>query len=681
MLAGLLVLAAAAAAAAATAAGPPPCPTEAWNACAPVPCAADTCPAGLVAAFGLCEPVSPAAARTPPSAANAVVDRPAASERPGTADGAGADAGPSAHGTPAPDMGLLAAAEATAGLLAPSDQPHLPAEDSRSPPSPRQSDPAGASPQPSSPVHTTHEPVSSNVPHPPSASTSAPSQPSSATSSMSEAASSSPSPSPSTPAPPPAASPQSSSRASRPGSSAASKPSAAPVATGKSDKERFNYASFDCGALIRAANREASSATAILSNSKDQYMLNKCASKKFVEIELCDDILVDSLVLANLEYFSSMFKDFRVFVADRYPPKRETGWRLVGQFTAKNVRERQAFSIENPVLWARYLRVEFLTHYGHEFYCPLTMLKVFGTSMIEDVKTAEEDLELDTPVPHPTDGAISETDRTERNNEAAREKSMDSPKQPFEFNAPPSSKSDAPIFKNIVKRLLVLERNTTAQSKIIDDIARATDSALAAIQYEQQRQIDAKLANCQAVFDREFDSMLLDSIESKTKLLEEKIAASDALIGALDDQINYRILSQVPVILLVLVGKYILQSILAALSHLLRPRSKRNGSGQSRAGVSGDSDNIEAQHEIGAAADLGMILGAESTGTPMPDLLLETRESTPPGDDDMSSGSAGQAHPPSHPITAQSPSKSKRRKKKHGASSAPSLHGGGIAAL
>ncbi|KAL2916167.1 hypothetical protein HK105_204258 [Polyrhizophydium stewartii] len=663
---------------------------------------------------------------------------------------------------------------------------------------------------------------------------------------MSEAASSSPSPSPSTPAPPPAASPQSSSRASRPGSSAASKPSAAPVATGKSDKERFNYASFDCGALIRAANREASSATAILSNSKDQYMLNKCASKKFVEIELCDDILVDSLVLANLEYFSSMFKDFRVFVADRYPPKRETGWRLVGQFTAKNVRERQAFSIENPVLWARYLRVEFLTHYGHEFYCPLTMLKVFGTSMIEDVKTAEEDLELDTPVPHPTDGAISETDRTERNNEAAREKSMDSPKQPFEFNAPPSSKSDAPsspspasvtspamtptpasarqtpgqsapvhdsrpptaapesdasppssytvngqpspqqtanadsraaqptpsahnpapgvqhggspprerdapsqppdlgldgsgepldashsggemgehdsaepssgrssapatpgpgatsgnghaqqplsgtresIFKNIVKRLLVLERNTTAQSKIIDDIARATDSALAAIQYEQQRQIDAKLANCQAVFDREFDSMaarlrqLLDSIESKTKLLEEKIAASDALIGALDDQINYRILSQVPVILLVLVGKYILQSILAALSHLLRPRSKRNGSGQSRAGVSGDSDNIEAQHEIGAAADLGMILGAESTGTPMPDLLLETRESTPPGDDDMSSGSAGQAHPPSHPITAQSPSKSKRRKKKHGASSAPSLHGGGIAAL
>eukprot|EP00842_Homolaphlyctis_polyrhiza_P001015 jgi/Hompol1/1914/HPOL_000229-RA len=161
----------------------------------------------------------------------------------------------------------------------------------------------------------------------------------------------------------------------------------------KSEKERFNYASFDCGALIRAANREASSSTAILSNSKDAYMLNQCSAKKFVEIELCDDILVDTLVLANFEFFSSMFKDFRVYVTDRYPPKREDGWKLIGNFTGRNVREKQTFSVINPVLWARHLRIEFISHYGQEYYCPLTVVKVYGTSMIEDVK-ADEDMEV-----------------------------------------------------------------------------------------------------------------------------------------------------------------------------------------------------------------------------------------------------------------------------------------------
>ncbi|KAJ3051973.1 hypothetical protein HK097_007014 [Rhizophlyctis rosea] len=157
----------------------------------------------------------------------------------------------------------------------------------------------------------------------------------------------------------------------------------------KSSKERFNYASFDCGALVLSQNREATSATAILLNSKDQYMLNKCSAQKFVVVEICEDILVDTVMLANYEFFSSTFKDFKIYVSDRYPPK-EGGWKLLGNFKAKNVRDVQVFKIENPLIWARYLKVEFVTHYGHEYFCPITLMRVYGTTMMEEMKAEEE---------------------------------------------------------------------------------------------------------------------------------------------------------------------------------------------------------------------------------------------------------------------------------------------------
>ncbi|KAI8825645.1 UNC-like C-terminal-domain-containing protein [Fimicolochytrium jonesii] len=152
---------------------------------------------------------------------------------------------------------------------------------------------------------------------------------------------------------------------------------------------RFNFASFDCGALILAQNPEASSATSILHKNKDAYMLNKCTADRFVTVELCEDILVDTVMLANFEFFSSMFKDFRLDVSDRYPPKNNE-WTALGVFRAKDVRDFQYFTVENPRIWARYLRITFLSEYGHEYYCPLSMLRVYGTTMMEEVK-AEED--------------------------------------------------------------------------------------------------------------------------------------------------------------------------------------------------------------------------------------------------------------------------------------------------
>ncbi|KAL2038445.1 hypothetical protein N7G274_008784 [Stereocaulon virgatum] len=153
---------------------------------------------------------------------------------------------------------------------------------------------------------------------------------------------------------------------------------------GKTCKERSNYASFDCAATVLKTNPECKGSNAVLVENKDSYMLNTCSAKnKFFIVELCDDILIDTIVLANFEFFSSMFRTFRVSVSDRYPVKLDK-WRELGTFEARNSREVQAFLVENPLIWARYLRIEFLTHFGNEYYCPVSLVRVHGTTMMEE---------------------------------------------------------------------------------------------------------------------------------------------------------------------------------------------------------------------------------------------------------------------------------------------------------
>jgi hypothetical protein len=189
---------------------------------------------------------------------------------------------------------------------------------------------------------------------------------------------------------------------------------------GTTCKERFNYASFDCAATVLKTNPEGKGSSSVLVENKDSYMLNECRAKnKFLILELCDDILVDTVVLANYEFFSSIFHTFRVSVTDRYPAKPDQ-WRELGVYEARNTREIQAFAVENPLIWARYLKVEFLTHYGNEFFCPLSLVRVHGTTMLEEYKhdgdanraddeAADASLE---PSPLPVDVAVNDKPAT-----------------------------------------------------------------------------------------------------------------------------------------------------------------------------------------------------------------------------------------------------------------------------
>ncbi|KHO00885.1 Sad1/UNC domain protein [Metarhizium album ARSEF 1941] len=158
---------------------------------------------------------------------------------------------------------------------------------------------------------------------------------------------------------------------------------------GKTCKERFSYSSFDAGATILKTSPGAKNARAILVENKDTYMLLECdAASKYVIVELSDDISVDTVVLANFEFFSSMVRHFRVSVSDRYPVKMDK-WRELGTFEARNSRDIQPFLVQNPQIWAKYVRIEFLTHFGNEYYCPISLIRIHGSRMLDSWKDSE----------------------------------------------------------------------------------------------------------------------------------------------------------------------------------------------------------------------------------------------------------------------------------------------------
>ncbi|KAI9092910.1 UNC-like C-terminal-domain-containing protein, partial [Phlyctochytrium arcticum] len=284
--------------------------------------------------------------------------------------------------------------------------------------------------------------------------------------------------------------------------------------SGNISKERFNYASFDCGAIMLAHNREASSANAILHNNKDAYMLNKCSAKRFIIIEMCEDILVEVIMLANFEFFSSMFKDFEVSVADRYPPKGDE-WTSLGQFRAKNVRDYQYFKVPNPKIWTRYLKVSFLSDYGHEYYCPLTLLRVYGTTMMEEMKIEDEasgtlmgisktkpftyikeqfySMMSSEPENQYSEGAPSSrasgTPQSSNDGEDIRsDETADTSSSP-----PATGGTQESIFKQILKRLSLLERNSTMSYIYLEEQSKLLNDIFSHAGFREQERFDALL--------------------------------------------------------------------------------------------------------------------------------------------------------------------------------------------
>ncbi|GJM92395.1 hypothetical protein PR202_ga08869 [Eleusine coracana subsp. coracana] len=180
----------------------------------------------------------------------------------------------------------------------------------------------------------------------------------------------------------------------------------------------YNYAAASKGAKVLDFNKEAKGASNILDKDKDKYLRNPCSAEgKFVIIELSEETLVDTIAIANFEHYSSNLKEFEISSSLTYPTEK---WKTLGRFTVANAKHAQNFTIPEPK-WARYLKLNLLTHYGSEFYCTLSMIEVYGMDAVEKMlenlipvenKKVEADDKMkdpveQTPLKEPTGGKES----------------------------------------------------------------------------------------------------------------------------------------------------------------------------------------------------------------------------------------------------------------------------------
>ncbi|XP_023345107.1 SUN domain-containing ossification factor [Eurytemora carolleeae] len=150
-----------------------------------------------------------------------------------------------------------------------------------------------------------------------------------------------------------------------------------------------NFASPDCTAKILAGNPESQGSGNVISNSRDEYILNKCTDKAWFVVELCESIKALKIQIANFELYSSSPKVFRVYIGNIYPG-REKDWVEFGTFTYEDERSIQQFTNEEGVL-GKYAKVEVLSHHGTEHYCPISLFRVYGISEIDLISDDNDD--------------------------------------------------------------------------------------------------------------------------------------------------------------------------------------------------------------------------------------------------------------------------------------------------
>ena len=127
-------------------------------------------------------------------------------------------------------------------------------------------------------------------------------------------------------------------------------------------------------------------------------------------IELCESIRILNIEIANFELFSSVPKTFRVSASDRshiflpspthsfaesfrYPTK---DWHRhhLGTFNASFNRTIQSFHIIESATYLKYVKFELLDFHGHEHYCPLSVVRIHGSNVEDEIMTMEDNTNL-----------------------------------------------------------------------------------------------------------------------------------------------------------------------------------------------------------------------------------------------------------------------------------------------
>jgi hypothetical protein len=159
----------------------------------------------------------------------------------------------------------------------------------------------------------------------------------------------------------------------------------------------FNFAASEAGAKIREKAPAFKKVQSILSEDRDNYMLFPCAQpSKYFVVELSEEILMMKFSLLNFEFYSSFIKSFLVYGSTKIEDSPQ--WVQYGNYTTKESRNENIFFLSKPAI-TRYLKFVILDHWGDERYCTLSILRVFGLTLLEDLKEAQ--------VTKPTQSSIS----------------------------------------------------------------------------------------------------------------------------------------------------------------------------------------------------------------------------------------------------------------------------------
>jgi hypothetical protein len=172
----------------------------------------------------------------------------------------------------------------------------------------------------------------------------------------------------------------------------------------------------------------------------------------------------------------------------------------------------QTFSLE-PSFFARFIRLEFDSHYGSEFYCPVSQVKVYGMNQLESFKWEQRQAPEPPSAPPPV----------VRLPEPIRE--LDLPEIRLEPNDTRQESIYATITRRLDEQMRVLRALNASQSDLSQWRARLEQGEQSRLQQERMRQEDRLGALISRIEQqRARADMDREHVETQLGLLAEQLA-------------------------------------------------------------------------------------------------------------------------------------------------------------
>jgi len=304
----------------------------------------------------------------------------------------------------------------------------------------------------------------------------------------------------------------------------------------------YNYAAASKGAKVLDFNKEAKGASNILDKDKDKYLRNPCSAEgKFVIIELSEETLVDTIAIANFEHYSSNPKEFELLSSLTYPTEN---WETLGRFTAANAKVSQNFTFLEPK-WARYLKLNLVSHYGSEFYCTLSMLEVYGMDAVE--KMLENLIPVENKKTEPDDKTKEPVEQMPLKESSGGKESSQEPLDEDEFEIEdfkPNSDSTKNGANDQVSETRTLQAGRIPGDTVLKMLMQKVQSLDVSFSVLEKYlvELNSRYGQIFKDFDADIDSkdVLLERIKSELKNLE---SSKDSITNEIEGILSWKLVA------------------------------------------------------------------------------------------------------------------------------------------